>query len=333
MFCAFVLAGTSVISARYISGRLGVFTITAASMFFALLFLIPLYWRGLAGALRRLSKRDFLLIFLQALFGMFLFRMFLLTGLLYTSTAEAGILTGATPAITALLAGVLLKEKADKPKLIGILGTVGGIMLLQGFLTSGNAFVMKHFVGNLLVLCAAACESIFNIFSRSFAVKAEEADQYRLPPAVQTIIVSSVTLLLCLIPAFLEHTPPLSAGLGAREWLALAWYGVFVTALAFLCWYLGIQSCGAFTAAAFSGMMPFTSMLLSVVLLGERPYLRQWLGGLFIIAGIILIGGSRPNRPRQSAYTRPNRPPRSAYTRPNRPPQSARTRPEARNGN
>jgi drug/metabolite transporter (DMT)-like permease len=40
-------------------------------------------------------------------------------------------------------------------------------------------------------------------------------------------------------------------------------------------------------------MMPFTAMLLSVLLLGEHAGLRQWAGGALVIAGIILIGISK----------------------------------------
>jgi len=72
--------------------------------------------------------------------------------------------------------------------------------------------------------------------------------------------------------------------------MALLWYGLFVTALGFIFWYAGIKRCGAFTAAAFSGMMPFTSMLLSIILLSEHPGWQQWSGGILIIAGTTLIG-------------------------------------------
>jgi len=216
--------------------------------------------------------------------------MFLLSGLIYTSTGEAGILTGATPAITALLAIVLLKEPASEKKIIGILSTVGGILLIQGLLTPGNAFSMEHFWGNMLILCAAACESLFNIFSRIFAVKTISGEGHQLQPTVQTTIVSTIALLFCLILATFENPIPLLAEIGIKEWLALLWYGLFVTALAFIFWYAGIRRCSAFVAAAFSGMMPFTSMLLSIVLLGEKLGWQQWSGGILIIISMILIG-------------------------------------------
>lgn len=226
LFCAFTLAGSSVISARFVSGKLGTFTITAASLFFALLFLLPACWKKLKITIRALSVKDILFLSIQALCGMFLFRMFLLRGLLYTSAGEAGILTGATPAITALLATVLLKEPANGKKLFGIFSTVIGISMIQGLLTPANAFAMEHFWGNILVICAAACESLFNIFSRISAVNTEFCRREPIGPLVQTTIVSIIALLLCLIPALFEHPVPLLGGIGFKEWLALLWYGL-----------------------------------------------------------------------------------------------------------
>ena len=290
LFCAFTLAGTSVLSAQYVSIKLGTFTITAISLFFALLFLLPFCGGRLFETLRTMSRKDMIYLTVQALFGMFLFRMFLIIGLTLTSAGEAGILIGATPAMTAILARAALKESWGGKKLFGILCTVIGVLFIQGLLMPENSFSMEHFAGNMLVLCAAACESIFNILSRFFVRQSDSGDLHSLHPMVQTAIVSAIAMILCLIPALFENPLTRLAGIGPKEWFALLWYGVFVTALAFIFWYSGIQRCSAVTAAAFSGMMPFTALLLSVLLLGEHAGLRQWAGSALVIAGIVFIG-------------------------------------------
>ncbi|MPM10963.1 hypothetical protein SDC9_57301 [bioreactor metagenome] len=295
LLMAFSLAGTSVISAKAVSGKLGVFTITSASLIYALLFLLPACGRKIAQSLRAMSAKDRILLVFQAVFGIFLFRLFLINGLLHTSSAEAGILTGATPAITVIFAAILLKEPLSGKKLFGIFSTVCGILILQGLFQAGSSFSLEHFGGNLLVLCAAASESTFNLISRVFAVKNEFCHKTPFPPLVQTTLVSIAALILCSVPALLENPARSLSLIGPSEWLALGWYGVFVTAIAFFCWYEGIRRCGAMTAAAFSGMMPFTSMLLSVVILGEKAHWQQWLGGLLVISGMVLIGsGTTP---------------------------------------
>ncbi|WP_243237407.1 DMT family transporter [Heliobacterium chlorum] len=290
LFSAFTLAGTSVITARFVTHHVGTFTITVVSMFFAILCLAPLCGRKLPHAIGTMDKKQWLMLLLQALFGVFLFRMFLLEGLLHTSAAEAGILTGATPAITTILAWVLLKEHANKKTFAGILCTVGGILLVQGIVTKGSDFASEHFWGNMLVLFAAASESLFNIFSRMNSLKTDEAEKEPLDPRVQTLLVSAMALGLCLVPALFEHPLVSLTTIGLVQWSALAWYGAIVTALSFICWFAGIKRCSAYTAAAFSGMMPFTALILSVWVLGEHAGWEQWSGGVLIMLGMILIG-------------------------------------------
>ncbi len=290
LFFAMTLAGTSVIAARLASGISGPFTIAAVSFLFAVLFLLPLSLKKLAGEMRNMTGEKLLMILLQALFGMLLFRLLLIKGLEYTSAFEAGILTGATPAITAVLAITFLKEKNTLKKSAGIVCTVAGVLLIQGLIEAGDHFSAAHLSGNLLVLGAAACESIFSILSRVSAVRKHGGTREEIDPLVQTTLVACAAFLLCLIPALFESPVKELADAGLREWLALLWYGLLGTALAYMCWFAGIKRSTALTAAAFSGMMPFTSMFLSAVFLGEQAGWQQWAGGLLVAAGMFIIG-------------------------------------------
>lgn len=290
LFLAFSLAGTSVIASRLLMDQLGPFTITALSLLFSVLFLLPFCWKQIAPVILSISRYQLISLFMQAFCGIFLFRIFLLGGLSQTSSGEAGILTGATPAITALLAMLVLREAPNAQKLFGIASTVFGILMIQGLLLPGNHFIMNHLAGNALILCAAFSESVFNILSRISVLRAGTEQKQVIHPLLQTCFVSMIALVCCLLPASFEQ--PLNAlqKIDFTAWLALLWYGVFVTALAFICWYAGIKRCNALTAAAFSGMMPFTAMILSVVILHEKLVWQQWLGGMLVISGMILIG-------------------------------------------
>ena len=293
LLMAFALAGTSVISARAVSHILGTFTIASVSLLIAFLFLLPTCTGKWTHHLRLLSLRTCLFLLLQALFGIFLFRFFLLNGIRLTSAMEAGILTGATPAITAILAILFLREAVSVTLIVGIASTVGGIMTLQGLFDPGGTFSSGHVFGNLLVLCAAASESTFNVISRAFFSKTNQKDSHDLPPLIQTELVIGMAFLLCLVPALWESPFQKLSEAGWVAWLSLFWYGVFVTALAFIFWYSGIKRCGALSAAAFSGMMPLTSMLLSMTVLGETAGWQQWIGGFAILAGMILVSVSK----------------------------------------
>lgn len=291
---AFSLAGTSVIAGRYVSDLLGTFTIAAMSLAFALVGLLPLCGRSFCHALTSLPPALWLKLFLQALFGIFLFRMFLLEGLVLTSAGEAGILTGITPAATAVLAWLLLKEPLARLRVAGIACSLAGVLVIQGLFSGGNGFAAGHFAGNLLVVCAALSESLFNVLSRSGMMNTEKQAAAPLEPLLQSTLVAGIALLLCLPPALTEKPLAALGGLGIDGWASLVWYGLFVTALAFVFWYNGIQRCPASVAAVFSGMMPVTAMLLSILLLGEQPGAKDWLGGLLVLLGMVLTGSKLP---------------------------------------
>jgi drug/metabolite transporter (DMT)-like permease len=287
----FSLAGTSVIAARLLTPSLGTFTITAASLGIALVGMLPLVWRRLGPSLAHLSRRQALALVFQAVCGIFLFRMFLIQGLLRTSAGEAGILTGATPAFTALLAAVALREPLRPRRALGIASTVAGILCLQGLFSPGSGLSGQHAWGNGLVLCAALCESSFNVISRYSSLNSASDPGQSLSPDVQTWMVAALAFCLCLPPAWLDEAPlPALVALGTGEWLALVWYGLFVTALAFILFYAGIRRCPASTAAVFSGMMPFTALVLSIWVLGESAGLPQWSGGGLVVLGMLLTG-------------------------------------------
>ncbi len=291
LFLGFSLAGTSVVTGRILSGKLGTFQIAALSLGILLLALLPFYGRQTWQTARRLTPADWRMLILQAVFGIFLFRVFLLFGVTRTSTAEAGLLTGATPAITSLLAFFILKETLNRRTVLGVACTVVGIILLQGVSPQSFQIDGSHLAGNLLVLGAAASESIFNVISRRHSLTSQAHPGDAINPLVQTMLVSAFAFILSLGPALYGNPAATMTSLNMADWLALVWYGLVITALAFVFFYAGVKRCDAYTTAAFSGMIPLTSMLLSLFLLKETISAGQWAGGALIIASILLIAG------------------------------------------
>lgn len=284
----FILAGTSVIAAHWVSGKVGTFTIVAASLFIAVLSLLPFTVARIGSFLKHITRKMWLLAFLQALFGIFVFRYLLLLGLNYTSAGEAGLLTGVAPAATAILAIMLLREKPGLRGLLGLFSTVSGIILIQGIALSGIGLSMAHFIGNSMVIGAAFSESLFSILSRYSSLKTDVDTEVPFNPIMQTVLVATIAFVLCLVPAFFEHPVVSLYSLDIKGWLALIWYGAFVTSLSYVFWYAGIKRCSASTGAAFSGLMPFSSLMLSILILGEHPGWFQWVGGSMIMLGMVL---------------------------------------------
>ncbi|MGV2794879.1 EamA family transporter, partial [Clostridium perfringens] len=142
-------------------------------------------------------------------------------------------------------------ESLNAKVAVGIGSTVGGTLLIQGAPGEGNPLAASHLAGNLLVLGAAASESLFNIFSRA-ASREGKQPKAAVDPIAQTTLVTAAAFMFSLVPALGERPFAAVSPLDLTGWLALVLYGWVVTALAFICWYAGIRRSSAFTAAAYS---------------------------------------------------------------------------------
>jgi drug/metabolite transporter (DMT)-like permease len=279
---AFSLAGSSVIPGKVLSG-LPPFAAAAGSAAVGLLALLPFAARE-KGPARGTVGRALPLLAAQALFGMALFRVLLFAALARTSAAEVGVATSATPAITALLAAVFLKERIGARKALGIAAVVAGVALLEagpGAAAAGTAAASAdRLAGLALALGAGASESVFNVMSK------------RLPPALgPTRTSAAVTALaLAMLAALSLATGERvhGADLGPARLAAFAYYGIFASALAYLCWYTGVKKVPASTAGTFSGFMPLSGFGLSILIFGERPGVLGVAGAVLALAGMTL---------------------------------------------
>lgn len=284
---AFTLAGSSVVTARYVSESLQPFTVTFMSLVFAAATVLLFSAGPVFRTIPKLGARRWRILVLQSVFGIFLFRVFLTFGLQHTSAVEAGIIMGTSPAITAILTRLLLREALGKNSVTGILFTLLGILMLQGFPFNMAAFDIDHLFGNALALGAASCESLFTVLSRKACTDTKE--DYELHPFVQSGIVSTIALLLCFIPMLSEGQCSELAALPIGGWIALIWYGSVVTVVAFACMFTGAKYCDGYTIAAFTGLLPISSFVLSLIVLGETTNANQIVGCGLIVMSIIIM--------------------------------------------
>lgn len=294
---AFALAGSSVIPGKVLSG-LPPFAACAGSAAVGLAALLPFALRearaarggrggrasaalpraaGTATVLRALP-----LLSAQALFGMALFRVLLMAALARTSAADVGIATSATPAITAILAAVFLKERIEGRKILGIALVVAGVALLESGPGSAGtgAGGSGRLAGLALAVGAAASESVFNVMSKRVPAA--------LGPTSTSAAVTALALVMLAVISAARGERLAAADLSPAMLAAFAYYGIFASALAYLCWFRGIKKVPASTAGIFSGLMPLSGFALSVLLFGDRPGALSLAGAALALAGVTL---------------------------------------------
>jgi drug/metabolite transporter (DMT)-like permease len=282
---AMVLVGSSVAVGRLLVAALPVYFASMVRFALAILVLAPLVlWRE--GGIPRLRRRTLTILLGQALCGSFLFTVCLLYGLKLTGAAEAGVVAAATPAAVALMGGVFFRERLSGRAVLGIVATMAGIAALHA--GDGIKTGPSPFWGNALVLCAVGFEAVFLLLRR--------AVDEPLSPLAAALWVSVLGLALFLIPGLWEV-----AGLSATDFTpqalaSLAYYGLGVTAAAYMLWFYGVVRVDAATAGVATGIMPVAALCFAALLCGERVGLRELAGCAGVVAGILFLaaGGKKP---------------------------------------
>jgi len=259
---AMVLVGSSVAAGKIMARELPVFLASALRFILALALLFPIV-RMKEGGLPKLSRKSLGVIALQALFGSFLFTVFLLYGLRFTASSSAGVIASATPAVIGIIAWVFMRERPRKSETAGILAAVAGVMLVNLGSDSGGGELAgaSPYLGNFLVLCAVVFESLFLLLRKAVPEPVS--------PLSASTLVSFFGLLWFLPFGAYEAWGLDFSAITLTGWLSVAYYAFFVTALAYIFWFSGVTRVSAAEAGVMTAVMPVSALVISAVVLGE----------------------------------------------------------------
>lgn len=275
------IVGSSVVVGKLVVATVPIFLIGGLRFGLASLILVPLALLRERG-LPALGRRDAGVLLAQAFTGIFAFNVLLLYGLTFTSAAESGIVTSTTPAVAAALAVLLLGEPWTGRRAAGIVMAVLGLVALNldGAAGMGERG-LRPLLGNLLVLGAVVGEGLFVVCSRVLA--------QRLSPLTVAAGISVLGFLMFVPFAAWEAARFDVTIMDWSDWIAIAYYGVVVTVIAFLLWARGIARVPASTAAVFTGVLPISAVTLSYLVLGEPIRVAHLVGAACVVAGIVLV--------------------------------------------
>lgn len=204
-----------------------------------------------------------------ALFAGYAFQTF---GLLYTTPAKAGFITGLSVVLVPIGQALFLRRVPANATLLGVaLATVGlALLSLQGDLTIGR--------GDLLVLlCAIA-------FAAQILLIGRYAPRWQ-PVRLTMIQIVTVAVLSTVASLLWEDRPGWPAG---NVWFAAAFTGVLATSLAFYIQSRAQRATSATHTALIFAAEPVFAGLFSFLLIGERLGPRQILGSALILAGMLV---------------------------------------------
>ncbi|MDV8146538.1 DMT family transporter [Arthrobacter sp. B10-11] len=229
-------------------------------------------WRAVLGRWR--------VLLLLSVLGMACYTLLLYTALQHTSALNASLITAANPALIVVMAIFILGEKPGISGWLGIVLGLAGVLLV---LTRGElhrVFSITFNVGELLMLGAIAVWGFYTIISRRLGL-----------PAIASTAVQVVMATVLLAPAAIAAGVQFPAT--AAEGWSIAYIAAFPSLGAYLCWNLALKTTPPATAGNFLNLIVvFTAAI--TVMMGIPVTLPQAIGGLLVIAGVLLAG--RPSR-------------------------------------
>lgn len=245
----------------------------------ALIILIPL-WRMKEGAVS-FSGKDWRNFFLLGL-GVLGNHLFVLFGLQFIGAGAAGIIIGASPAITAFLSSLILKDVSLRVIWLGCLVSFLGVLSITAR-SAGDGVGSHPLFGGILVLSALISWALYTIGCRK--------TMERFSPMTVTWTTLMVSLMFE-IPLLAINHKVLVSGMETvpvSGWMALLYVMVFATALGQQAWLHGVRGVGPSRAGIFGNLIPVSALFFSMIFLGEPVGMREISGIGLILLGVWLV--------------------------------------------
>lgn len=232
---------------------------------------------------------DWLLFLVSGFFGFFLYMIAFNKGLSSVPAATASVVNATVPVVTALIAGVVYREKVRGFQWVAVVIELIGIAVLtvmSGGLTQSGGLVW--------LFLAALSLSTYNILQRKLTKKytAMQASTY-------SIFAGTLMLAFFSPTAFREL-----AAAPAAQYIYVALLGVFPSAIAYVSWSVAFSKAERTSQVSnFTVLTLFFTSLLGILILGETPNAATLVGGGITLAGVLLFnyGAAWLGKRRQAA--------------------------------
>ena len=232
---------------------------------------------GLIKGIRLPKLKDLPYFAASGLSGVFLYSFLFNTGSVTVPAGVSSFIIASSPIFTLMLTRIFLKEKVKPVCWIGVLISFGGLVAVT--LTQITEFTFD--IGVILVICAALSSGLYSTVMRVLT----KVKTYTALEATTYTIIAGTLGTLIFLPTAIREVP----GSNLTVNLLVVFMGVFPAALAYLAWSYALSKAEKTAhVTVFSYLIPFISALLAYFWLNETISIFTFLGGLVIIAGMVM---------------------------------------------
>lgn len=223
----------------------------------------------------------------MALFEPCLYFVFEAQALLYTSAGQAGMVTAMLPLMVAVAAFFFLGERNTLRQWVGFVIAICGViwMTLSG---EESTQAPNAALGNFLEFLAMCSAVGYTLLVRHLT--------RRYSAFVLTALQSFVGSVFFLPLALLSEWP---AQVSLVTMGSIVYLGLVITLGGYGLYNYSLTYVKASTAAGYTNLLPALSLIFSMLILGERLVLLQWVAVLLVFVGVVLSQERRPNLPKE----------------------------------
>lgn len=220
------------------------------------------------------ARGDLLGFILMGSVGIGLYHTALNAGELRVSAGATSLIIAGAPAMAALLARLV---HGDKLPLLGWLGSLISFLGIA-IIVLGDSASLGFDPFALLVLLSALCAAIFFVWQKKYFAR------YRAIEVTAFATWGATLPMLAFLPGIV---PDLESAGGSL--LAALYLGVLPSATAYSLLAFALSRAPVSLVSVYLYTIPVFALFFSWALLGEVPSLLTILGGLIVVAGIVLV--------------------------------------------
>src|SRR5271170_1675488 len=221
--------------------------------------------------------------------GLVLFNVALVAGSRHAEPAVLGVAVACVPAVLAVIGPLLEGSRPQAAGVTAALVVTCGAALVQGLGRTDG-------LGVAWAAVVFGCEAAFTLLAIPVLG--------RHGPWGVSVHTTWIAAVIFAAIGLVHEGPGAAARLGTRDWLAVGYLAVAVTAVAFVMWYSSVGRLGASRAGLLTGVAPVAAAAAGVLLGGPAPRPLVWAGIAVVAAGLALgLRSHRVPRPPRSPFS------------------------------
>lgn len=234
--------------------------------------------RGNLEAVRKLSRRDWILLIVLGLLFYTLTQGAQFVGLFYLPAVTVSLLLNFTAVIITLLGIFFLAEVPNLRQWIGVvLAALGGILYFYPIGVSS-----AQVIGLIIVIIGVLANSGSAVLGRYINRSG------RINPWTVTVVSMGIGSLILLISGLTFQGLP---ALSLASWGIIIWLAIVNTAAAFTLWNHTLRTLSAMESGVINNTMLIQIAILAWVFLGERLNGQEVVGLIIAAAGTVMVQG------------------------------------------